>query len=141
MGDANEEELYKRAQMDERLRVEEQTRQRALDLEKFRQQEDARKAAEEAAKKANMVADPEPAVAKWPDDGFQAAAPGRLDGIKGALGIGAAGDAALASRLLNDGRPPATEAVSGRPGAEGGGVRERVGAVLNAGVAKPAVER
>jgi hypothetical protein len=140
MGDANDEELAKRHLEEVRRQTEENTRRQQEALAKYRE-EQARKAAEEAAKKGNMVADPEPAVANWPDDGFQAAAPGRLDGIKGALGIGAAGDAALASRLLNDGRPLAAEAVSGRPGAEGGGVQARVGAVLNAGVARPAVER
>jgi hypothetical protein len=117
----------------ERVRTENAIRemQRQEELRKLQEQQNQNK----------MVADPEPVVANWPDDGFQAAAPGRLDGVKGALGIGAAGDAALASRLLNDGRPPAADAVAGRPGAEGGGVKERLGAALGAGIAKPAVER
>jgi hypothetical protein len=117
----------------ERVRTENAIRemQRQEELRKLQEQQNQNK----------MVADPEPVAANWPDDGFQAAAPGRLDGVKGALGIGAAGDAALASRLLNDGRPPAANAVAGRPGAEGGGVKERLGAALGAGIAKPAVER
>jgi hypothetical protein len=117
----------------ERVRTENAIRemQRQEELRKLQEQQNQNK----------MVADPEPVAAKWPDDGFQAAAPGRLDAVKGALGIGAAGDAALASRLLNDGRPPAADAVAGRPGAEGGGVKERLGAALGGGIAKPAVER
>ncbi len=101
-----ENELYKRQMEIERLRVQEETQKRMKELEEFRKAEEQRKAAEEAAKKSNMVADPEPAVANWPDEGFQAAEPGRLDGVKGALGIGAAGDAKLARDLLNSGQAP-----------------------------------
>ena len=96
----------------------------------------ARKAAEEAANQQNkMVADPEHAAPNWPDDGVQAA-PGRLDAVKGALGIGAAGDAALASRLLNDGRPPASAAVAERSGAASAGAKEGTGGARSA---KPAL--
>ncbi|TCC07635.1 hypothetical protein [Kribbella soli] len=119
MGTENEEELYKRQQMDERLRVEEQTRKQQEALAKFREEEAARKAAEDAAKKVNMVADPESAVANWPDDGFQAAAPGRLDGVKGALGIGAAGDVAFARDLLNSGQAPLGGVAQPEPTADG----------------------
>jgi hypothetical protein len=122
MGTENEEELYKRQQMDERLRVQEQTRQQQEALAKFRQEEEARKAAE--ANKGKMVADPESPVANWPDDGFQAAAPGRLDGVKAALAIGAPGDAALAAKLLNTGHAPAGSAA---PAASADGAKEQTG--------------
>jgi hypothetical protein len=146
MGTREEEALARQEQQqrETQARLDFIRRQQEM-AERQRLQEEAdRKAAEDklvnGTGSGNMVAD-EPATANWPDDGFQGAAPGRLDGVKGALGIGGAGDAALASRLLNDGRPPAADAVAGRPGAEGGGIKERLGTALGAGVAKPAVER
>ena len=105
MGDANDEELYKRQQMDERLRVQEQTRQQQEALAKFRQEEAARKAAEEA-NKSKMVADPEPAVANWPDNEVQAAPQTGLGKVAGALRVGQAGDVAFARDLLNSGQAP-----------------------------------
>jgi hypothetical protein len=124
MGDANEEEMYKRAQMDEALRVQNATRKQQEDLAKY-QAEQARKAAEEAAKKGNMVAD-EPAAPSWPDDGFQAE-PGRLDGVKAALAIGAPGDAALAAKLLNTGHAPAGSPTA--PATSADGAKEQTGSV------------
>jgi hypothetical protein len=88
----------------------------------------ARKAAEEAANNKMVAA--EPVTASWPDNGFQAAQPGRLDAVKGSLGIGAAGDAAFASRLLNDGRPPAG-AASAEAGTKSDGAKEHRGAAVN----------
>jgi hypothetical protein len=105
MGTADEEELYKRQQMDERLRVQEQTRLQQEALAKFREEQE-RKAAEEAAKKGNMVADPEPVVANWPDDGFQAVPQTGMDKVAGALRVGQAGDVAFARDLLNSGQAP-----------------------------------
>ncbi|MGW7687200.1 hypothetical protein ACWGID_41045 [Kribbella sp. NPDC054772] len=105
MGDASDEA---RARDDlERVKTENllNTARQQAELAELR-----RKQAEEAAKN-KMVADPEQAAPNWPDDGFQEA-PGRLDWVKGALGVGAAGDAAFVHRLLNDGRPPASDAVA-----------------------------
>ncbi|TDW22217.1 hypothetical protein [Kribbella kalugense] len=73
--------------------------------------EAARLAAEDAARKAaeqkqgNMVAG-EPAVANWPDDGFQAAPQSGMDKVAGALRVGQAGDVAFARDLLNSGQAP-----------------------------------
>ena len=101
----------------ERVRTEnaikEMERQRAL--EEYRKQQ---------AQQGKMVADPESPVANWPDDGFQAAAPGRLDGVKAALAIGAPGDAALAAKLLNTGHAPAGSAA---PAASADGAKEQTG--------------
>jgi hypothetical protein len=131
MGDANDEELYKRQMMDEKLRVEEATRKQQEALAKLREeQEQARKAAEDAAKKGNMVAD-EPTVPNWPDNGYQATPPGRLDAMKGALGIGEPGDAAFVSRLLNEGRPPAAGAVADKAEAQTDGAKEHRGTAAN----------
>ncbi|WP_319041393.1 hypothetical protein [Kribbella solani] len=105
MGDANEEELYKRQMEEERRRVEEETRRRAQELEDFRKAEEARKAAEEAAK-GKMVADPEQVAPNWPDDGFQAAPQTGADRLAGALRVGEAGDVAFARDLLNNGQTP-----------------------------------
>jgi hypothetical protein len=144
MGTENEEELTKRQQAIEGERVRQAAAQRAKDLEAFRATEAAKKAAEaakkaaeEAAKKkGNMIAD-EPAVPGWPDDGFQAT-PGRLDAVKGALGIG---DAAFASRLLNDGRPPAAGAVRDQGSAQTDGAKDRVAGALTTHTARPAMGR
>ncbi|MEV4262338.1 hypothetical protein [Kribbella sp. NPDC049584] len=101
----------------ERVRTEnaikEMERQRAL--EEYRKQQEQQN---------KMVADPEPVVASWPDDGFQADQPGRLDAVKGALGIGAPGDAALAAKLLNTGHAPAGSAA---PAASADGAKEQTG--------------
>ncbi|MFF0267814.1 hypothetical protein [Kribbella sp. NPDC004536] len=105
MGDANEEELEQRRQALIGEQNRQQAAQRAKELEDFRKAEEARKAAE-AAKQGKMVADPEEAAPNWPDDGFQAAQPSRMDKVAGALGVGPAGDVALAQRLLNGGQTP-----------------------------------
>jgi uncharacterized membrane protein YqiK len=120
MGTENEEELYKRQQMDERLRVEEATRQRARELEEYRK-------AQEAAKQqgGNKMVAGDPSVASWPADGVQEA-PGRLDGVKAALGIGTPGDAALAAKLLNSAHAPAGRTV---PEQSADGAKEQTGGV------------
>jgi hypothetical protein len=87
----------------------------------------------------NRMVAAEPVVANWPDDGFQAA-PGRMDAAKAALGIGAAGDAAFAKRLLEgERRAPgaAGEAGPGRPG----GTKERLVGALSPRPARTALER
>ena len=113
----------------ERVRTEnairEMERQRAL--EEYRKQQE---------QQGKMVADPEPAVANWPDDGFQAAAPGRLDGVKAALAIGAPGDAALAAKLLNTGHAPAGSAA---PTASADGAKEQVRGASPARATGPAL--
>ncbi|RZT16992.1 hypothetical protein EV649_4529 [Kribbella sp. VKM Ac-2569] len=106
MGTENEEELYKRQQMDERLRVQEQTRQQQEALAKFREAEAARKAAEDAAKKSSMVADPAAGGVSWPDNEVQAAPQTGMDKVAGALRVGQAGDVAFARDLLNSGQAP-----------------------------------
>lgn len=70
------------------------------------EREAARQAAEEAAKQqGNMVADPGVSGALWPDNEAQAPQTG-LGKVAGALGVGRAGDVALAQRLLNSGQAP-----------------------------------
>ncbi|GAA1584107.1 hypothetical protein GCM10009804_45570 [Kribbella hippodromi] len=118
MGDSNEEELYKRQQMDEALRVQMETAKRAQELEDFRKAEEARKAAEEAAK-GKMVADPEEAAPNWPDNGFQAAPQTGVDRLAGALRVGQAGDVAFARDLLNSGQAPLGAVSKAEPDAAG----------------------
>jgi hypothetical protein len=126
---------------------EQQQRETQARLDFIQQQKDMAErqaAAEAAAKKAaedalvngtgsgNMVAD-EPVVASWPDNEVQAP-PGRLDAVKGALAVGAAGDAALAAKLLNSGQAPlgsATPLAKGTDGAKEG--------IASASAAKPAL--
>jgi hypothetical protein len=109
-------------------------------VEQMRRQEEARKAAEEAAKNQgqnSMTA--AGAAVGWPDNEVQPAA-GRLDAVAGALGVGKAGDAALAQRLLNSGQAPA----GGRSTAaaeQADGAKARISGALGVRGATPAVER
>ena len=104
-----------------RTRQEQQQRETQARLDFIQRQKDMAErqaAAEAAAKKAaedrlvngtgsgQMVADPVQAAPNWPDDGFQAAAPGPLQAVQGALGVGHAGDVAFARKLLNSGQAP-----------------------------------
>jgi hypothetical protein len=100
----------------------------------------AKKAAEDAANKASMVAEePGGAVATgWPDNEVQPAQ-GRLAAVAGALGVGKAGDAALARRLLEGERPAGGVSVE-QSGATTEGARRFSGG-LNVRGASPAVER
>lgn len=134
MGDANDEEMAKRAMMDERLRVEEQTRKQQEALAAYRA-EQARQAAEAAKNKGNMVADPEPAVPNWPDDGFQAAPQTGVDKVAGALGVGHAGDVRFARDLLNSGQAPLS-GVAAKPEPTVDGAKE---SAAGSRAAKPAL--
>ena len=132
-----------------RTRQEQQQRetQSRLDfIQRQKEMADRQADAEAAAKKAaedalvngtgsgQMIA-AEPAVANWPDDGFQAAPEqsGPLAAVKGALGIGADGDAALAARLLNSGQAPLGSASAPTKGTDG--AKE---GIAGASAAKPA---
>ncbi|MER7247111.1 hypothetical protein [Kribbella sp. NPDC000426] len=114
----------------ERVRTENAIRE----MERQRALEEYRKQQEQQNNK--MVADPEQAAPNWPDDGFQAAAPGRLHGVKAALAIGAPGDAALAAKLLNTGHAPAGSAA---PSASADGAKESVGGAAPARATGPAL--
>jgi hypothetical protein len=83
------------------------------------QAEAARKAAEEAAKKSNMVADPGAGGAAWPDNEVQAAPQSGMDKVAGALGVGHAGDVAFARNLLNNGQAPLGGVAKPEPTADG----------------------
>ncbi|WUJ69920.1 hypothetical protein OG809_33080 [Kribbella soli] len=113
----------------ERVRTENAVRE----MERQRALEEYRKQQEQQNK---MVADPETAGANWPDDGFQADQPGRLDGVKAALAVGAPGDAALAAKLLNTGHAPAGSAA---PAASADGAKEPVGGASPARATGPAL--
>ncbi|GAA1132647.1 hypothetical protein GCM10009630_33320 [Kribbella jejuensis] len=93
---------------DEARALQELEQRRTAELLRIEAEKEAarQRAAEEAAKKSSMVADPEQAAPNWPDDGFQAEAPGRLQAVQGALGVGHAGDVAFAQKLLNSGQAP-----------------------------------
>ncbi|WP_329476906.1 hypothetical protein OG558_34930 [Kribbella sp. NBC_01510] len=97
-------------------------------IKEMQRQEELRKL-QEQQNQNKMVADG-PAAIGWPDNEVQAP-PSRLDAVKGALGVGAPGDAAFAGRLLNDGRPPATDAVADTAGVQTDGAKERRGATVN----------
>jgi type II secretory pathway pseudopilin PulG len=93
--------------------------------ERQRQQEEAdRKAAEDklvnGTGSGQMVA-ADPATPNWPDDGFQAetAGTGRLDAVKGALGMGPKADADFAAKLLRSGQAPLGGATAPAKGADG----------------------
>jgi hypothetical protein len=81
----------------ERVKTENLLKQQEQDraLEEYRKQQEQNK----------MVAD-EPAVANWPDDGFQATPQSGMDRVAGALRVGQAGDVAFARDLLNSGQAP-----------------------------------
>jgi hypothetical protein len=66
-----------------------------------------------------MVADPESAVANWPDDGFQAAPQTGMDKVAGALRVGQAGDLAFARDLMNSGQAPLSGVAKPDPAAKG----------------------
>ena len=121
MGTENEEELYKREQALEGERQRQAAAERARQLEAFQKAEAERKAAEEAAKKqGNMVADPG-VGAGWPDGEVQATQTG-LDKVAGALGVGHAGDVALAHKLLTGGQTPLGSVSA--PAQSAGGTKE-----------------
>ncbi|MEV5961362.1 hypothetical protein AB0L70_06325 [Kribbella sp. NPDC051952] len=92
-------------------------------IKEMQRQEELRKL-QEQQNQNKMVAD-DPSVASWPADGVQET-PGRLDGVKAALGIGAPGDAALAAKLLNSAHAPAGSTV---PEHSGDGAKEQTGGV------------
>ena len=81
----------------ERVKTENLLKQQEQDraLEEYRKQQEQNK----------MVAD-EPAVANWPDDGFQATPQSGMDRVAGALRVGQAGDVAFARDLLSSGQAP-----------------------------------
>ncbi|NEA30844.1 hypothetical protein [Streptomyces sp. SID13031] len=93
-----------------------------------------------------MVAtDPQASGQGWPDNEVRTA-PGRLDSVAGVLGVGKAGDAAFAKRLLESGQAPAGsgKAASGaQAGADapGNGAKARIAGAFKVQGATPAVER
>lgn len=103
--------------------------------------EAARKAAEEAAKNQNkmVAAEPQTAGQGWPDNEVQEP-PGKLSQVAGALGVGKAGDLALAKQLLDAERRPGSGTVADQAGAQNDGAKARTS---TAGIraAKPAFER
>ena len=135
MGTEYEEELAKRQQAIQGELNRQQAAQRAKDLADFQRAEAAKKAAEEAAKKSNMIV-AEPAAPSWPDDGFEAT-PSRTDGVKGALRIGEAGDAAFVRDLLYSGQAPLGSATLPAKGGVDSAKEKTGGAVAPA--AKPAL--
>ncbi len=126
MGDANEEEKAKNDL--ERVRTENAIKQMQRD-------EEMRKLREQQQKQGNMVADPSAGVG-WPDN--EVTSPGGpVTEVAGKLGIGRAGDLALARKLLDaDRRPADAQPTSSR----GDGAKARIGAALSR-PATPAVER
>ncbi|WP_433002899.1 hypothetical protein [Kribbella sp. CA-294648] len=107
MGDASDEA---KARDDlERVRTENAIKamQREAEMRKLREQQQGNQgnmvAAPQATGQNSIVADGTAGVG-WPDSEVRAE-PGRLTQAAGKLGLGRAGDAELAKRLLNDGQP------------------------------------
>lgn len=100
-------------------------------IKEMQRQEELRKLQEQQQNK--MAAD-EPAVASWPDDGFQPSPQTGMDRVAGALRVGKAGDAAFARDLLNSGQAP-LGGVS-KPESAADGVRENA---AGSRAAKPAL--
>jgi hypothetical protein len=92
-----EEEARAQAEL-ERVRTENAIKamQREEEMRRLREQQQGNQ--------GNMVAAPQATGQGWPDNEVRAE-PGRLTQAAGKLGLGKAGDAELAKRLLNDGQP------------------------------------
>jgi hypothetical protein len=130
-----EEEARARAEM-ERVRTENAVKamQREEEMRKLREQQQNK-----------MVAtDPQASGQGWPDNEVRQA-PGRLESVAGALGVGKAGDAALAKRLLDSGQAPAGsgKSAAGAQAADtpGSGAKARIAGAFKVQGATPAVER
>ena len=98
----------------------------------------ARKAAEAAKAQGQNSMTADGTAVGWPDNDVRSE-PGRLTQAAGKLGLGKAGDAELAKRLLNDGQPaPGSRgSASGEVGKSAAGARAKAGSFRGA---KPALE-
>ncbi|WP_328999938.1 hypothetical protein OHA18_36545 [Kribbella sp. NBC_00709] len=104
--------------------------------------EEARQRAEEAANnpKSNMSAEQPPASAETWSPAASTSPSGPMSAVAGKLGIGEAGDAELAKRLLDSAQPP-NDARGTASAKRADGARDRIAGALGVGGATPAVER
>jgi hypothetical protein len=112
--------------------------QAILDAEAEQRRQEAEQTAND--QKSNMSAEQPPASAETWSPAASTSPSGPMSAVAGKLGIGEAGDAELAKRLLDSAQPP--NDVRGTASAKSAdGARDRIAGALGVGGATPAVER
>jgi len=108
-------------------------------IKEMQRQEELRKLQEQQNNQNKMVADPQAVGQGWPDNEVRAPQ-GNLSKVAGALGVGEAGDLALARKLLDADRRPAGAAAD-QAGVQADGAQARTSGAAGVRVGKPAFER